>query len=53
MRKAIGFRNILVHGYTRVSIEILERILEEGRYADISELARRVVLKAREQEVDC
>ncbi len=50
MKKAIGFRNIVVHGYTRVSLEILEEILSEGKYA---ELARKMLLKAREQGVDC
>ena len=53
MKKAIGFRNIVVYGYTRVSLEILEKILSEGRYAHVGELARKIVLKAREQGIDC
>jgi len=39
LRRIIGFRNIVVHGYTGVSVEIIRVILEEKRYRDIMLLA--------------
>jgi uncharacterized protein YutE (UPF0331/DUF86 family) len=40
-RSVAGFRNILVHGYLEVDLEILHRVLNE-RLGDFSEFADRV-----------
>lgn len=41
LRPMAGFRNVLVHGYLQVDLEILERVLNE-KLADLDEFARRV-----------
>jgi uncharacterized protein YutE (UPF0331/DUF86 family) len=41
LRPIAGFRNVLVHGYLQVDLEILARVLNEGP-ADLEEFAGRV-----------
>lgn len=41
LRPMAGFRNILVHGYLQVDLEILERILRE-KLSELEEFASRV-----------
>lgn len=39
LRLIAGFRNVLVHGYLQVDLDVLERVLRE-RPADLEEFAR-------------
>jgi uncharacterized protein YutE (UPF0331/DUF86 family) len=41
LRPIAGFRNVLVHGYLQVDLEILERVLRE-RLSELQEFADRV-----------
>ena len=47
LRRIIGFRNIVVHGYVSVSRQLVRGILAERRFRDLEELALRVVEWAR------
>ncbi len=51
-RKIIGFRNIVVHCYTRVSDKILLDILENRSYRDILRLAAEISRWARSRDID-
>ncbi|RLG49356.1 MAG: hypothetical protein DRN96_09760 [Thermoproteota archaeon] len=48
----IGFRNLLVHQYARVSVEEAYRIAREEAERDIREVLKAVLKKAREAGVD-
>ncbi len=41
LRPMAGFRNVLVHGYLQVDLDVLERVLRE-RLQDLDEFARQV-----------
>jgi len=44
--RVVGFRNVLVHGYADVDLEIARRILEQGEYHKVADLAARIVERA-------
>jgi uncharacterized protein YutE (UPF0331/DUF86 family) len=52
LRRIIGFRNIVVHGYAGVSRQLVRGIMAEHKFRDLEELALRVVEWARAREVD-
>lgn len=41
LRPMAGFRNVLVHGYLQVDLQILERVLRE-KLPDLEEFAKRI-----------
>jgi len=51
-RKIVGFRNVLVHGYTSVSRQLVREILVERRFKDLERLALKIVEWARKHGVD-
>jgi uncharacterized protein YutE (UPF0331/DUF86 family) len=52
LRRIIGFRNIVVHGYAGVSRQLVRGIMAEHKFRDLEELALRVVEWARARGVD-
>ena len=52
MRRIIGFRNIVVHGYTRISITLVKRIMEERKYRDILILSVKILNYALDKNID-
>ena len=52
MAKIIGFRNILVHGYLAINLELLKEILSAKKYNDIMKLAIKIVEKAQQLGID-
>jgi len=52
MAKIIGFRNILVHGYLAINLELLKEILSAKKYNDIMKLAIKIVEKAQQSGID-
>ncbi len=52
MTKIIGFRNILVHGYLAINLELLREILRERKYGDIIKLAIKIIEKAQQSGID-
>lgn len=52
MARIIGFRNILVHGYLTINIDLLKEILKEKKYNDIMKLATKIVEKAQKTGID-
>jgi len=51
-RAIVGFRNILVHGYTEVNLEIIEDILRKYKYRRVLELAEKIYNRVKEKELD-
>ena len=51
-RKIIGFRNIVVHCYTRVSSIIVLNILENRKYNDILRIAVKIAEWAKDRNID-
>lgn len=51
-RRIVGFRNILVHRYLGVDLELLREILQKELYRDISKLAFKILKVAEERGVD-
>ncbi len=51
-RKIVGFRNVLVHGYTSVSRRLVHEILVERRFKDLERLALKIVEWTRKHGVD-
>jgi len=51
-RKIVGFRNIIVHRYTSINLNLLEKILRDRLYKDIYKLALKIAKKANEMGVD-
>lgn len=52
MRRIIGFRNIVVHGYTSISLKLVKNILDEKRYQDILNISTKLYKYALENKVD-
>ncbi len=52
MIKIIGFRNILVHGYLGINLELLKEIISNRKYRDILELAIKITNKAKQMGID-
>ena len=52
LRKVIGFRNIVVHEYQRVSRELVARILAEKRYVELARLAKKLVEEVQRRGLD-
>lgn len=50
-RAVVGFRNIVVHEYIRVDLNLVEEILKVRRYRKILELAESIVNKLRERGI--
>ncbi len=51
-RRLIGFRNILVHEYERVDMELVRKILEAREYRRVAALAARLLEEARRRGLD-
>ena len=51
-RRLIGFRNILVHEYERIDMELVRRILEAREYRRVAALAARLLEEARRRGLD-
>ena len=51
-RRLIGFRNILVHEYERIYMELVRRILEAREYRRVAALAARLLEEARRRGLD-
>ncbi|AAL63836.1 MAG: DUF86 domain-containing protein [Pyrobaculum arsenaticum] len=41
LRRTIGFRNVVVHGYGALDLGLVTEILDKGLYWDLLKLARR------------
>ncbi|MHA1664506.1 MAG: type VII toxin-antitoxin system HepT family RNase toxin [Candidatus Njordarchaeales archaeon] len=52
LAKIIGFRNILVHTYIGVNLNLVKEILEKRKYRDLLNLALKIVEKAQEKGID-
>lgn len=52
MARIIGFRNILVHGYLTINVDLLKEILKRKKYNDIMKLATKIVEKAQKTGID-
>ena len=52
LRRIIGFRNVAVHCYTKMSREVVREILEGRKYRDMLRLASILVEWARGRGVD-
>ncbi|MGQ4893816.1 MAG: HepT-like ribonuclease domain-containing protein [Candidatus Njordarchaeia archaeon] len=48
----MGFRNILVHTYIGVNLNLVKEILEKRKYRDLLNLALKIVEKAQEKGID-
>ena len=51
-RSVVGFRNVLVHGYTRVNLEMVREILEKKLYRSILVLANKVYGELKRRGLD-
>lgn len=52
MRRAVGFRNVVVHGYAGVSAEIVKSILRARSYRELYRIALIIANYATERGVD-
>ncbi|MCE4611288.1 MAG: DUF86 domain-containing protein [Desulfurococcales archaeon] len=52
VRRVIGFRNIVVHEYTAVDINLVKRILEERAYRRLATLAAKLLEEAKRKNLD-
>jgi len=50
--KIVGFRNVVVHQYMGIDLNILKKILEERLYRDIYKLALKILKTAEVQGID-
>ncbi len=51
-RSVVGFRNIVVHEYTSVDMDIVENILGNREYRKVLVLAEKIYRYAREKKLD-
>ncbi|WP_446752910.1 type VII toxin-antitoxin system HepT family RNase toxin [Vulcanisaeta sp. JCM 16161] len=51
-RRMIGFRNVLVHNYSQVSIDVLREILAKALYRDLLRIALRLYDYAVSNNID-
>jgi len=52
IRRVIGFRNVVVHAYTEVNMELVRGILEEREYRRLAVLAARLLGEASKRGLD-
>jgi len=52
-RKVVGFRNIVVHGYSTINPEIIKEIIQEKRYRDVAKLALKIFEELHRKGIDC
>lgn len=52
MRRAIGFRNVVVHGYAGISLEIVKSILRAKSYRELYSIALIIAKYAAERGID-
>ncbi|MHA1615711.1 MAG: type VII toxin-antitoxin system HepT family RNase toxin [Candidatus Njordarchaeales archaeon] len=52
LSKIIGFRNVLVHAYLRINLELLREILNKKKYEDVMKLAIKIVEEAQKAGID-
>ncbi|MCE4599150.1 MAG: DUF86 domain-containing protein [Desulfurococcales archaeon] len=52
IRRVIGFRNVIVHVYMDVDMNMVERIIEYREYHRVSLLASKLLKKAVEKGID-
>lgn len=43
LRSIIGFRNIIVHGYAGIRLDLVDEVLQERKYHEALELAEKIV----------
>ena len=51
-KAVVGFRNIVVHEYTRVNLRVVNEILSKREFRRILTLAEKIVLKLLERGLD-
>jgi len=52
LRKIAGFRNIVVHRYLGISMQLLKNIIRDRLYLDIARLALKILEAAEQQGLD-
>ena len=52
MAKIIGFRNILVHEYLGLDVNLLRKILEERLYRDILKIGKKMVENSKKRGIE-
>jgi len=51
-RRIVGFRNIIVHRYLGIDVDLLKRIINEKLYHDIARLALKIIEEAEKRGID-
>jgi len=52
IRRLVAFRNIVVHEYASVDMELVRRIIRHGEYRRVAELASRLLEEAEKRGID-
>lgn len=52
MKRMIGFRNVIVHGYVDVSVDLVKRIMTDKKYRDILLIALKIFNWAVNKNID-
>ena len=52
LRRVIGFRNVVVHGYGALDLGLVAEILDKGIYWDLLKLASRIYAEAVKRGID-
>ncbi len=52
MKKMIGFRNVVVHGYTDISTDLVKRIMIDRKYQDILLITLKIFNYAVNKNID-
>jgi len=52
MKRIIGFRNVIVHGYVDVSIDLVKRIMANKKYHDILLISLKIFNYAINKNID-
>lgn len=52
-KSIVGFRNVIVHMYTRVNIDVVDSILRNREYLKILKLIEKLYRIAKDRGIDC
>jgi uncharacterized protein YutE (UPF0331/DUF86 family) len=52
-RRVVGFRNIAVHMYSEVNLDIVKEIIRDRRYRNVAKLGIKIVEELRRRRADC
>ncbi|MCC6019911.1 MAG: DUF86 domain-containing protein [Thermoproteaceae archaeon] len=52
LRRVIGFRNVVVHGYEDLNIELVRRVLDDRLYRDLQKYMAAIYSYALERGID-